>query len=181
MTHAEIARMVLSMEILIDTREQDTERFRRRIKAFECPVKRATLDFGDYTYNATFPDGTQLVDLSGRVVPKCSIERKMDLDELAQCFTHGRERFTAEFERATAHGADFWLLVENGNYDGVLRGMYRSHIQPSAFLGSILAFTMRYNAHVVFCSEFSTARIIRDILRMDLRERLERGEFMDGT
>lgn len=165
------------MEILVDTREQDTERARRRYEAFECPVQRATLDYGDYTYQVTFPDGHVLHDLSGRVTPLCMIERKMNLDELAACFTRGRERFTAEFERAQEAGADIWLLVENGNYEGILRGAYRTHVTPASFMGSLLAFSVRYGVHVVFCSEWTTAIMIREILRHDLKSRLERGEI----
>lgn len=177
MKRADIARMVAGIEILVDTREQDTERARRRLRAFECPVERCPLDFGDYTYQATFPDGSTLHDLSGRVTPLCAVERKMDLDELAQCFTRSRERFTAEFERATAAGASIWLLVENGSWEAVMRGRYRSHVSPVSMVGSLIAFSRRYNAHIVFCSEYTTPILIREILRRDLRERLEGGWF----
>lgn len=177
MKRADIARTVLGMEILIDTREQDTERARRRAEAFEIPTARAMLDFGDYTYQCTFPDGSTLHDLSGRVRPLCAVERKMHLDELAQCFTRGRERFTAEFERAAHADAPIWLLIENGSWEAILRRAYRTQMAPASLMGSILAFSERYGAHVVFCQEYTTPILIREILKRDLRERLERGEF----
>ena len=181
LTRAQITRMVLGMTVLVDTREQDTDRARRRLDALEHPIERATLDYGDYAYNCTFPDGSCLLDLSGRVFPPCVIERKMNLDELAQCLCRGRERFTAEFERAKEHGADIWLLVENGSMDGILRSSYRTKIAPAAFLGSVLALQRRYGVHLVFCSEYSTPTIIRSILRADLRELLEKGWYNDAT
>lgn len=177
MKRAEIARVIAGAQIIIDTREQDTERARRRARAFEMPTARATLDFGDYTYNCTFPDGSILHDLSGRVRPLCAVERKMNLDEVAMCFTSGRERFTAEFERALAAGAPIWLLIENGSWEAVLRGAYRSRITPASLMGSLVAFSRRYDAHILFCQEATTPILIKAILLRDLRDRLEGGEF----
>ena len=51
-----------SFEILVDTREQDTERAHRRYASFGAPIRRATLNYGDYTYNAVLPDGRQIYD-----------------------------------------------------------------------------------------------------------------------
>lgn len=177
MKQAEIARVIAGAQIIIDTREQDTDRARRRARAFEMPTARATLDFGDYTYNCTFPDGSTLHDLSGRVRPLCAVERKMNLDEIAMCCTTGRERFTAEFERARDVGASMYLLIENGSWEAILRGAYRSRITPASFMGSLIAFSRRYGVHVMFCQEATTPMLIRAILLRDLRERLEEGEF----
>ena len=49
--------MLDSFEILVDTREQDTDRSKKRYESFGVPYQKATLDYGDYTYNATLPDG----------------------------------------------------------------------------------------------------------------------------
>lgn len=84
-----------SMVILVDTREQDTPRLRLRLKKMECPYERQKLDFGDYSAKFRLPAGDWL-DMSCRV----AVERKMSLDELCQCYTRGRDRFTREFERA---------------------------------------------------------------------------------
>lgn len=79
-----------SMEILVDTREQQTERAKKRYERFGCPYHRCTLSYGDYSYNATLPDGTKIYDVCETVSPACVIERKMSLDELAACFCKGR-------------------------------------------------------------------------------------------
>ena len=81
-----------TFSIIVDTREQDTSRAKKRYKAMDTDYVRAVLDYGDYTYNLTLPDGP-LHDVSKRITAKCVIERKQNLDELAMCFTRSRDRF----------------------------------------------------------------------------------------
>lgn len=166
-----------SMEILVDTREQPTKRAKQRYERFGCSWSRATLSYGDYAYNATLPDGSMLYDTTATVEPLCVVERKMDLDELEQCFTRGRERFQREFERATAAGARIYLIVENANWENLINGKYKTKFHPAAFTASITAYMVRYNLNVIFCKEETSGRIIREILYRDLKERLDNGEM----
>ena len=168
-----------SFEILIDTREQPTERSERRYKAFNAPYSRATLDYGDYTYNAVLPGGKAIYDVSGAIKPLCAVERKMNLDELAGCFTRSRERFKREFERAQENGCRIYLICENANWENLLTGRYRSLFNENAFVASQIAWMVRYNANVIFCKEETSGRLIKEILYRDLKERLERGDFDD--
>lgn len=164
------------MIILHDTREQQTDRARRRYAAFGVPTKAAVLDYGDYTYQAQLPDGKMIYDTSGRIEPICAVERKMDLDELAMCFTKERKRFEAEMARCRDHGGRMFLLVENATWENLLLGKYRSQFKPQAFLASIVAWSIRYDMQVIFCKQDSSPRLIREILYRDLKERLERGD-----
>ena len=164
------------MIILHDTREQQTDRARRRYKAFGVPTEAAVLDYGDYTYQAQLPDGSLIYDTSGRIEPVCSVERKMDLDELAMCFTKERKRFEAEMMRCRDHGGRMFLLVEDATWEKLLLGRYRSRFKPKAFLASIIAWSIRYDLQVIFCTQDSSPRLIREILYRDLKERLERGD-----
>ena len=66
-----------SFEILVDTREQDTERAHRRYASFGAPIRRATLNYGDYTYNAVLPDGRQIYDPSCTISPLCAVGRML--------------------------------------------------------------------------------------------------------
>ena len=171
-------RSVLStMTVLVDTREQDTERALWRYAAIGFPVERCTLDYGDYSYNATLPDGRRICDISDRVRPMGAIERKMSLDELAECFGAGRDRFEREFLRAKSAGAQMWLLIEGGSWENVFDHRYRSLMTPDSLAGSILAFCERYNLRLIFCTERTTGKIIRGILTRHLKDRLEGGEF----
>ena len=98
----------------------------------------------------------------------------MDLDELAMCFTRGRDRFRKEFERARDAGAKVYLLVENATYEDIVKHRYRSKFASTAFLGSLLSWSVRYNITPVFCRSETSGTIIREILLRDMRERLVR-------
>ena len=174
-------RVLDSMVIYIDSREQPTKRAFKRYESFECPYKnKIPMWFGDYTYNATLPDGSEIIpDHSEKVVGKCVIERKMDLDELAMCFGRGRDRFQREFQKSIDHHARFILLVENATWEKLILGKYKSKMHPKAFFSSLTSWMIRYNTAVIFCKEETSGKIIRELLYRDLKERLERGEF-DG-
>lgn len=178
MSPFEVDAVLKSMTVLVDTREQDTERAQKRYKQIGRTIRRRTLNFGDYTYDATLPDGNPIYAAEGTISPKfCVIERKMDLDELAQCLTRFRKRFGAEFQRAAEIGCRVYLLVEGGSWQDIIHGIYNTKVHPNAFLASLTAWMIRYNANVIFCSAKDSGRMIEEILRRDLKERLERGEL----
>lgn len=179
MTPIEVERILDSMVILRDTREQDTARARRRYKAFGLPCEKAVLDYGDYTYNATLDSGQFLFKSSERIYPLCAIERKMNLDEVAMCFTRERKRFESEMIRCRSHGGRMFLLIEDGTWEHLLLGRYRSKFRPKSFLASLAAWMVRYDLQVIFCKEDTSPALIREILYRDLKERLTKGEF-DG-
>ena len=130
-----------SMEVCIDTREQPSERAERRYQYFQ-KYERRTLDYGDYTYNFTLPNGEKLFD-SGKIKGHTIVERKMNLDELAGCFTHDRKRFEAEFIRAKENNATIYLLVEDASWENLINGKYKSKFLAKSFLASITAWMAR--------------------------------------
>lgn len=154
------------MVLLLDTREQDTPRLRARICSIGLPFERVALPFGDYSAKVTIPDG--IYDLSDKV----SIERKMDIDELCQCFTHDRKRFEREFERAKAAQARIYLLIENASMEAMFGGRYRSKMVPQALVGSLFAFLARYDCRLIMCRQQTGGLIIREILHREMKERL---------
>lgn len=164
----EVKRALESIIILVDTREQDTPALRQRLQALGRPWERAKLDAGDYACTYEGPEGTRVQ------LPAC-VERKMNLDELVSCFTAGRERFEREFLRAVSSGTRMHLLVENGSWDQVLAGDYRSRISPAALSASMLAWSRRYDFPIYFCRPENTGQMIYKILRYELKELLERG------
>lgn len=177
MDHFEVADTLQSFEIICDTREQQTPRAQQRYNAFGVGYSRGTLNYGDYCGNITLPDGTQLYDTSGTVSARCVVERKMNLDELAQCFTRGRDRFKREFERAAENNSRVFLLCENGSIEKILRHEYQSKFNPKAFLASVLAWNIRYDMQLIFCSQLNSGMMIKEILYRDMKDRLEKGEF----
>lgn len=170
-------KMLDSMIILVDRREQHTERAEKRYQSFGIPYHKATLAYGDYSYNVILPDGSWLYDEAETVRPCVIIERKMNLEELASCFTHSRKRFEREFLRAKEHGARMILLVENANWENLKNGRYQSRFNQNAFSASLCSWVMKYNIQLFFCKQETSGKLIRELLYWDLRIRIESGEF----
>lgn len=171
MTPSEINKALATLTILVDTREQETSRLQVRLKEFKCNIERIKLDYGDYSAKIQLPsDEWEQLNVA--------IERKMSLDELAQCYTTGRKRFEREFVRAKDAGAKVYLLVENATWEDAYIGNYRSKMLPKAFIASLLAWLARYNCQLVFCRQRTTGKLIFDILYREARELLE-GRMLD--
>ena len=176
MDHFEVTEVLNTFQILVDNREQATPKAVERYKSFGVPYKRATLNYGDYCGIITLND-SEIYDTAHSVKASCVIERKMSLDELAMCFTRGRDRFRREMERAASNNSTVYLLVEDATYEGIIKHRYRSRFSPSAFLASLTAWTVRYNLRPIFCKADTSGQLIKEILYRDMKERLERGEY----
>ena len=171
----EIKDALQSFRIIADTREQRTPRAKERFEALGVPIERATLSYGDYAANITFPDGSSLQDITQTISAPCVIERKMSIDELAGCFGRGRERFQKEFQRARDAGASVYLLIEDCSFEAILHKRYHSRFNPDALIASLIAWVVRYDLKPIFCKAGSSGRVIKEILYRDIKERLESG------
>lgn len=166
--HPAVVESVLkSLVLIVDTREQDTKRARHRIKRTGLPVFRKALSFGDYSCLVTLDDGSEL-DFSGSV----AIERKMNLDEIIDCYTRHRDRFAREFERAKESNAKLYLLIENASWEKAYQGKYRSKMNSNALIASMTAWLARYNCQIIMCDELTTPKLIKEILYREAKERL---------
>jgi len=166
---AEVEQALSAFEILVDTREQPTKLYYKRLKSMGVPLHRQKLNFGDYSARVTLSDGTKY-SLNDNVC----VERKMSLDELCACYCRDRKRFEREFERAKEAGARIYLLIENGNIDKAYKGDYRSQMSPNSLVASILAWLSRYDCQLLFCSSELSGRLIKDILYREMKERLRK-------
>ena len=166
MTTPEMLTALEGMVCLVDTREQDTPRLRRRMKQIGVPCRREKLDAGDYAASFPLPDGTW-------VTAPAVIERKMSLDELAACYCRGRARFAREFDRARAAGFKIYLLVEGGSWEDLYEGNYRSQMNPKSFVNSLLAWLARYDCQILFCEPQTTGQLIHDTLYREGKQFLE--------
>ena len=153
--------------LLVDTREQQTERSRVRYKQFGCPYKREKLNVGDYSAVLYLPDGKTL-----SLADKCVIERKLGYNELCSCYAQDRGRFTREFERAKEAGTKVYLLLENSSWEMAYAGRYRSKLSPQSLVASMLAWLARYNCQIIMCKSETSGKIIHDILYREAKELL---------
>ena len=121
MTPKEMERILQTLFLIVDTREQPTESYYKRLDKVGLPYRRQKLDFGDYSCGFCPSEGLEML-LDKEIV----VERKMSIDEICGNFTKGRDRFAREFERAAKSGAKVHLIVEGGSYEKIIGGKYRS-------------------------------------------------------
>lgn len=173
----QIEECLKSMSVIVDTREQPSERSTQRLNSLGVPYRRQTLNYGDYTYDFILPNGEHLhpegITVNGHAV----IERKMNLEELSGCLCQSRKRFKAEFERIKENNASVYLLIEDGNFEKIIHGRYKTKFNPVAYLASITAWMVRYNTKVIFCQHEISGQLIKEILYRELKERLENGVY----
>lgn len=166
-------KQIASMVVICDTREQDTPALQRRLKALKADFRREALKEGDYTCEYQKAENDPVTRLP--VV----IERKMNLTELALCFTTERGRFEREMERIRDKGLRAYLLIENASWEDIYSGEYRSKMSPESLLGSLMAWAIRYNLRIIFCKPATTGKLIGDIFRHEVIEDLKKGATDD--
>lgn len=194
MTPFELKSALDGMVCLVDSHEQDTPRLRARLRQIGNQHERCHLDFGDYSAKFPLANGEWF-----SLKDKVSIERKMDLTEIAGCFASkghlsqkqlaekdmekclcSRCRFTREFERAKAKNAKMYILIED-TLENLYSGNYRSQMASAALRASIWAWAARYNCTILPCSQRISGAVIRDILYREGKEQLEQiGGDNDG-
>lgn len=164
---AEIESCLSSIIFLVDSREQPTDAFKRRLE-YLYPNERETLLAGDYTAKTQLPDGSWFY------LP-VAVERKMSLTEIAGNFCRERKRFRAEFNRAREHGIRLYILIERASWDNAYAGAYRSAMKPRSLIASLLTWGARYDSPVIMVERPETGgKLIHDILYYEMREALER-------
>lgn len=111
--------------IIIDTREQKPYRFPSSITK--------SLKTGDYSI-----DGLE---------DKVTVERKTKMDAYGT-FGKGRQRFMKELQRLA--GFDYSAIVIESSLTEFLNPPQYSEMNPKSAIGSVLAWSVKYNIHVFF-------------------------------
>lgn len=182
----EIENALERMVVLTDSREHDTERFRRRMNEFGL-WERSKLDYGDYSAKSFRDDGTEI-----SLVGKVHIERKMGLSEIIGNFTENgkdspavvawnaehltdkvRNRFEWELKRAQLAGAKIYLVIENASWEHIYGHKYQSKMNEKAVVATFMAYMARYGLTVLFVNDRLAGSFIKDILRYEMREELK--------
>ena len=183
----EIENCLERLVVLVDSREHDTERFRRRMNELGL-WERRKLDYGDYSAISIRDNGEE-VSLIGKV----HIERKMSLGEIIGNFTEDgknspavvawngehltdkvRNRFEWELKRAKLDGAKIIIVIENGSWEQIYGHKYQSKMVPTAVIATFMAYMARYDVSVYFVNDRLSGQFIHDILRYYMREELKR-------
>lgn len=161
----------INYKIIIDTREKEIDHI---IKAFEknnVPYEKRSLPIGDY-----------IVEGPSGYVPNVVIERKASIDEIisnlldtATKDENGNNRFTRELIRAKKANKKFILLIEDEKfYINLLKGNYRSKMNPKAAKGQIMSLQAKYpNLSIMPIEKKLVGSYIHSVLYYALREDLK--------
>lgn len=156
----EVEEALQTLTVIVDTREQPTPQLEMRLAKFPR-YERATLNSGDYS-------GKVLIGGNWFNLP-VAIERKMNIDELCNCYCHQRKRFEREFDRARENGIKMYLLIEGGNWENIYQGLYKSRMRSRSLVGSILSWLSRYDCQILMCNRRTSGQLIWDVLYYEAR------------
>jgi len=171
-TDAESKALLKSLTMVVDTREQKNQHITKYFTDKRVPFKVQKLDYGDYT--AYIPKNIELgvmrdIYLSDNI----NIERKANLDELAQNLTAGRTQIENEFLRSK--GSKLYLLVEDATWQDIQNKKYRCEYSPSAYMGTLRTFEARYDIRLNFTLSVNSGSFIHSVLFYHAREFLQKG------
>lgn len=154
----------MSQLIIVDTREKK-EAITEILNSFQrCgyEYERSKLLFGDY------------VEYSN---PLLVIDRKQNIQELAQCCASDHERFKRELERVKKVGAHLVILVEQNHYkdrDKIYRvdtiedlmcwSSPHTQVRGEKVYRVLASWMVKYPISVEFCDKRETGKRIAEIL-----------------
>lgn len=171
-TDAEIRKLLKSMVILVDTREQENGHLLSYFDHKKVAYKVRKLDIADYS--CMIPKNDELgISRDIYFTDSILVERKGSLDELAGNLTHDRTRFESELLRSK--GANIALMVENASYTDMVMGRYRADYNAKSFVASIHTFSARYGLEVAFVEKELAGNWMYHRLYYAVRERLLHG------
>jgi ERCC4-type nuclease len=171
-TDTETKKLLKSLTMLVDTREQKNQHIIKHFTEKGVPYKVQKLDYGDYS--AFIPKNVEMgVPRDIYLTDNICIERKATLNELAQNLTHGRTQIENEFLRSK--GSKLYLMVEDATWEDIKNKNYRSEYTPSAYMGTLRAFEARYDIRLNFTLSADSGSFIHSVLFYHAREFLLNG------
>lgn len=172
-TKTELKQLLDSFVILIDTREKKIDHITSYFDKINIDYKFKKLEYGDYSFY--LPVNKKLGVMQDIYFnDSIAIERKASLEELSVNFTHERDRFENEIIRSK--GCKLTLLIEDNNYSDIVFQKYNTKFNPNAFIGSLFAFSSRYNLSINFIKKELTGDWIYNTFYYFLRSHLKNKE-----
>lgn len=165
-TDKEQKELLASMKLLIDTREQKGDHIINWLDQKKIAYKKQKLNQGDYSFYV--PKNPVLnIDRDLHFDNEICIERKNSIDELIGNFASDRTRIESEFLR---HKGKMILLIEDSSYEDIINGNYRSKYSIQSAIGTLHAFSARYNIPFIFIDSKYSGHFIYYTLSYYLRE-----------
>ena len=165
--------MIFDYKLIIDSREKEIDHITSKFLSNRILYDVRGLPIGDYRIQ------------SDTYSPPIIVERKASLDELIGNLlskdkdNEGNNRFTRELIRAskTVPKTRVVLLIEDKDYyEKLLKGDYRSKVNPKAIRAMIMSLEAKYpNLSIVGVDKSVSASYIHTTLYYHLRQQLKEG------
>jgi len=153
----EINKILKTLVIVADTREQKNEHVLKYLRAKKVPYVVETLKTGDYA--CKIPRNDEL-GITRDIYLAARIERKAHIDEI----TGNLQKATrSAFENELIRSKDipFTLICEDKDgYEKMIKGDYRSDYEPLALLGTLNSFKAKYDFEIVYLDPKCTGNFI---------------------
>ncbi len=136
-TDKEMKKILDSMVVIVDSREQSNKHIIDFFNKKGIPYKVVKNDFGDYT--AMLPAGT-LTGFTHDIYfdRDIAIERKADIDEIANNLKEDAARLKKELAHMNMYDIKYFFFVEDKEFHENLRnGIYRSQYDPFTLMQRI--------------------------------------------
>lgn len=166
-TDKEKKEILNNMTILVDTREQENKHILEFFNKKKVKYKEKKLDYGDYSFMlpAMLDYGiAKPLMFDNEIV----VERKGSLTELSGNLTKDRERFEKELIRK--QDTKFHLMIEDGSWEAIQEGRYRTEYNPTSFLATLNAYIARYGININFVTKDYAGTFIYALFNYHLRE-----------
>lgn len=146
-TDLEIAKILKSIVILVDSREKSAQHLLDYWDKHKIKYEIMALPSGDYSFKVDSIPELGL-EFPSYYYNDIILERKSSLEELSGCFSQTRERFNDEWSRCYAKRK--YLLIENATYEDLVEGKYNTQYSSKSFLGSLHSFNAKYDLQIMF-------------------------------
>ena len=162
-TERELQYLYDHIIIMVDDREKEWSHIKTYFEENNINYKIKRMQSGDYSFILSYDDNNY------SYVKKIVVERKNSLSELASCFAGERTRFEREFMRLKNSQTKCFMIIENDDFDGIMKHKYYSKLHPNSLESSMLSWLIRYDIVPIFTKKENVGRIIYNIFKMYIR------------
>jgi ERCC4-type nuclease len=155
----------MDFTFLCDTREKKNNHIIDYFKENDIKYANKKLDVGDYSIGI-IEEGKK-VSFEDQIVVERKGSGDTGLDELATNLTKRRKQFVNEI----SHNIEIHLVIEDGSWEKLFKGQYRSNMNIKAYVASLMTFLHRYNIHIHMVERKEMGKWMYNLFYYYLRER----------
>ncbi len=168
-TYSEIKKLLQSITIVVDSREQNNKHIIDYFTAKKISYITQKLDYGDYT--CFLPTNPELGIVRDTYID-CYVERKGSIEEISSNFCNDRSRIEEEFQRA--RGKRMLVMIEeSAGLEKIIEHKYNTEYNEKSFLASLFTFGHRYCIDINFIDKKYAGMFVYMQLYYAVREMLK--------